>query len=50
MASSIQGTYKGVSGGRWLYLKALPAGAHTLNFGGTSGDFAVDITDTITVQ
>ncbi len=44
------GAFTAVSDGYWLYLKPLAPGTHVLHFGGTSGDFMVDITDTITVQ
>ncbi len=44
------GTFAAVSDGYWLYLAPLKTGAHVLHFGGTSGDFVVDITDVITVK
>jgi hypothetical protein len=44
------GTFTVVSDGYWLYLAPLPPGTYELNFGGTSGDFTVDVTDVITVQ
>ena len=44
------GTFTAVSDGYWLYLPPLSPGTHVLNFGGTSGTFAVDVTDIITVQ
>lgn len=44
------GTFTAVSDGYWLFLAPLPPGTYVLNFGGTSGDFTVDITDIITVQ
>jgi hypothetical protein len=44
------GAYTGVSDGYWVYLAPLSPGTHILNFGGTSDGFAVDITDTITVE
>lgn len=44
------GSYTAVSDGYWLYLAPLPPGTYVLNFGGASGGFSVDITDTITVQ
>jgi hypothetical protein len=48
------GTFKAVSDGYWLYLAPLPPGTYSLNFGGTafagtSDEFTVDVTDTITV-
>ncbi|MDH5193551.1 MAG: hypothetical protein OEW32_07685 [Nitrospira sp.] len=43
------GTYTAVSDGYWLFLPALASGTHTLKFGGTSGDFTVNITDIINV-
>jgi hypothetical protein len=46
----LPGSWTVVSDGYWLYLAPLPAGTHVLNFGGASDGFAVDITDTITVQ
>lgn len=46
----VQGTFRGVSDGYWLFLPPLPPGTYVLNFGGTSTDFAVDITDIITVE
>ena len=44
------GTFTAVSDGYWLFLAPLPPGTYVLNFGGTSGGFTVDITDTITVN
>jgi hypothetical protein len=44
------GTFTAVSDGYWLYLPPLPPGTYVLHFGGTSGDFMVDITDIISVQ
>lgn len=44
------GTFTAVSDGYWVFLAPLPPGTYVLNFGGTSGDFTVDITDIITVQ
>jgi hypothetical protein len=38
-----------VSDGYWMYIPPLSPGHHTLNFGGTSGDFVLDITYDITV-
>lgn len=48
------GTFTAVSDGYWLYLAPLPPGTYVLNFGGTafagtSDEFTVDVTDTITV-
>lgn len=43
------GTFTAVSDGYWLFLPPLTPGTHVLNFGGTSGGFTVDVTDTITV-
>ena len=44
------GTFTAVADGYWLFLAPLPPGTYVLNFGGTSGGFTVDITDTITVN
>jgi len=39
-----------VADGYWLLLAPLKPGPHTLNFGGTSGTFSVDVTYNLTVQ
>lgn len=46
----LSGTWTAVSDGYWLFLAPLSPGTYVLNFGGTSGEFTVDITATITVQ
>jgi len=46
----ITGTFKGVSDGYWLFIPPLPPGVYTLDFGGTSDDLTVDVTDLITVS
>ena len=44
----LQGTFRAVSDGYWLFLPPLPRGTYVLNFGGIS-DFSVNVTDIITV-
>jgi hypothetical protein len=46
----IPGIFTAVSDGYWLYLMPLAPGTYVLNFGGTSDNSTVDITDIITVQ
>jgi len=46
-----QGTIKPVvSDGYWVYVPPLPRGKHTLEFGGSSTDFSIDIVYHLTVE
>jgi hypothetical protein len=42
-------TYPVASDGFWLMLAPLPRGNHTINFGGTNGNFRLDVTYDVNV-